>query len=258
MPQNPLRTLFDPARAAESAQILRSGPGLASERMRTVDALFGSKRPGGQFDPDPLQRFHGTEEEILADDPVSQRYGDVAEAQTDEVLYNLPGAHQQREDALMRTLTPIREKGAYDLEQERIRAKGQVSAAEAAAGRTAATQAGTQRRAEMAEQGRMRRQQNQALQTRGMAALKQDDPRWWWERLMGKPGPKEEAETHFAQMQFGEEGGDDNVAIAREFVQQYGNASDEEILQALQQQFDADDPNEYLQVLQTIRELQGR
>lgn len=236
MAQDPFRTLL----------------GMTPEQ-RIAESYIEQIGRGDQSAARAFDRYLSGQEMVQAQNPMAQRYRQVGEAQTEGLLYDLPETRRIREAEqtfqLEKATAPARAQGAYALEAARI--GGQERERTAAANRAAARE-----RAQISQQGQMRRQQNQLLEGRAKEVSKVD-PRSWYEyfaptALGGKPAPSVEAEALRGQQDFG----GDEANVAAQFASQFMGASDEEILSALEQEFEADDPSEYFQALEEIRALQ--
>ena len=191
-------------RQQDSLLALLSNGSQSGQYGRTSDLLAQDTDQFGRYDPRGGQAYTAGVEESLEDDPWTQHYADMGEAQSQETLYNRPGQQQQREDALMRVLAPIRERGGYTLEQQRIASEGTLGAAQATANGRQATQDASMARTQASQAGQAQRQRNALLesraktaQTSGRSAL---NPMTW---LFGKPTGEEEAANIRSQQQFG-------------------------------------------------------
>ena len=177
--------------------------------LRRQQAQERSPQGMGGMTPALQSDIAGLEEGIESD-PMTQRYEDIGDIQSEGLAYNLPESQQMRGDAMERLLAPIRLRGELEQEQQRIASGGQIQAAQVAAGGRAQT-------AEAGRQGQLQRQRNQGLQQRAMAAAKQPEP-WWFQRIFGAQTPAQEAEGLLAQQQFtepGTGGGDVRSQVAR-------------------------------------------
>lgn len=257
---------MDPLKALLSAQILKQGPSISAQRQRAEEGLMGSTDAGGNFDPRGMDSYLQGEARAAESDPFSERYRQIGDAQTEAAVFNEPtvaaARGQQQQDALQRVLAPIHARGQYDLERQALASQGQVQAAQAQGVRTNNSQKAQMQRAQVAQRGQMQRQQNQLREAQAKQVEK--TPRGFWETILpvgmgGKPSPAEQAAEIRGQQNFElEPEQDETIQAATEFAESMMGASDEEILAALQAEFDADDPSEYLEVLAAIREIQGQ
>jgi hypothetical protein len=265
MPINPLAQLF----GAQGAQTLRQNPSLSAQRQRAEETMFEDTDEAGYFDPRNMDDYLGGEAQAAARDPFADRYRQIGQAQTEAAVYNEPQVaairKQQENAALEKLLAPIHARGQYDLERQAMASQGQIQAAQAQGQVRRQTQQGQMQRTQATQQGQMQRQQNQQIEARAKAA--EGSTRGFWDTILptslgGKPSPADQAAQIRSQQNYGFDapggGEDETMAAATEFAQTMQGASDEEILAALQEQFDADDPSEYLEVLAAIREIQGQ
>lgn len=252
----------DRQRQQDSLAALLGGQSQSGLYGRTSDLLAEDTDQFGNFDPRGGQAYTAATELDAQDDPWAQHYRDVGEAQSQEALYNLPGEQQKRDDALMRILAPIREKGRFDVEQQRLQAEGQMGAAQATARGRQATQEGSMVRTQASQAGQMQRQRNQALEAQAKDAQKTGEgtynPLRW---LMGRPTGEEQAATLRGQQQFDDEApaqAGQSPNLAQELFGEFQEATPEQVAAYAQSELGLSDPAEIQELIAQYQALQGQ